>query len=97
MADSLNFTTTVVTLSANTASILVPRNINRQYLAIQNVGTGAVTIAFAANPTVGSGLGLDPASSLGGQGGTWEWSASVPTQPIYAISTLGTVVVVVEG
>jgi len=97
MADALNFITTVVTLSGNTATALVGRNINRQYLAIQNTGTGAVTITFQANPVIGAGLSLDPASGAGGQGGSWEWSASVPTQPIYAISSAGTTVVVIEG
>ena len=97
MADALNFVTTVVTLSAGVATKLVSRNVSRQYLAVQNTNTGSATITFQASPVAGAGLSLDPASAAGGQGGSWEWSVSVPTQPVYAISTAGTVLVVIEG
>ena len=97
MSDPLNFITTVLTLTGNAATKLVGRNINRSYLAVQNTGTGSVTITFQASPVIGAGIALDPASASGGQGGSWEWKESVPTQPVYAISSAGTSIVVIEG
>lgn len=98
MADNLNFITTTATLASSVAQLLVARNNARQYLAIQNTGVGAATFGFRVAPTAaGVGISLDPAVSAGGQGGSWEWVTTIPTNPVYGYSAAGTTVVVVEG
>lgn len=99
MADALDYKTTAITVSAATTTLIVGRNTGRQYLAIQNTGVNPVSFGFVAESpaAAGAGISLDPASAAGGQGGSWEWVDTVPTNPIYAYSTTGTTVVVVEG
>lgn len=98
MTIPINIKITAKTLAANTIAEIVPRNINRLYLMIQNTG-GSNPASFGVENTVlaGTGVSLDPASAANGQGGSYEWVETVPTNPIYGFSTLGTTVIVIEG
>lgn len=90
--------TTVVTLPAATSTALLPANPNRKYLCIQNVSTGDATLNFSATAVAGQGLVLSAGAAAGGQGAAWTWeSTGVPQDAINAISTPGTVLVVLEG
>lgn len=89
---------TVVSLSANSDTTLVAANHNRKYLAICNIGTGLVSLAFDQAATAGSGWPLAAAMGAGQQGGEMVWEASAITQQaVHGISTLGSTVVVLEG
>lgn len=91
---------TNITLSAGVASgAIVPASTARVSLTIQNTGTGSATIGFGSAPTAGLGLSLDPASAAAGQGGSrvWDGSDRVPSDAIYAISTAGTTLTIIEG
>jgi hypothetical protein len=91
-------TQTVVTLSANVDTVLVTDNANRRYLALANIGTGLVSLAFEQAAVVNSGWPLAGAIQAGQQGGEMVWEASsITTQAIHGISSAGSVVVVIEG
>lgn len=94
----INIKITHATLSAATVAEIVTRNTSRSYLMIQNTG-GTNPASFGVDNTVlaGTGVSLDPASAASGQGGSYEWVESVPTNPIYGYSTGGTTVIVIEG
>jgi hypothetical protein len=93
--DSIHIVSTPVTLSAGTAAQLVAANFTRRLLTLQVTGTGAATFGFGHAPTAGAGLSLNAASSAGGEGGSYE--VSNVGDSIWAISTAGTTVVVLEG
>lgn len=91
---------TNVTLSAGVASgQIVAASNSRVSLAIQNTGTGSATIGFGSAPTAGLGLSLDPAAAINGQGGSrvWDGTDRIPSDAIYAISTAGSTLVIIEG
>jgi hypothetical protein len=88
---------TSVALPAGIAVEIVGLNFNRHFLTLQVTGTGAATFGFGSAPTVGGGVCLDPASAPGGQGGSYEFKSVIPYDAIWAISAVGTTVVVVEG
>jgi len=69
----------------------------RKFLLIQNTGINPVTIKEDSAPVAAAGMGLDPATSAGGQGGSWNPTEVVPTNSYWAISTVGTTVISVEG
>lgn len=98
MTIPVNIKVTHATLSAATVAEIVPRNVSRLYLMIQNTG-GTNPASFGVDNTVtaGTGVSLDPASAAGGQGGSYEWVETIPTNPVYGYSTLGTTVIVIEG
>ena len=95
----LNFRTFAVTLASSVPQRVLPINMYRSYLLIENMGTGgALRVGFSTAPLApGRGLSLDPATSSGGQGGGWEFVQVVPTNSIYLYSAAGTKAVVVEG
>jgi hypothetical protein len=98
LPDPLNFSTTSVTLASSVAQRVVLANTSRLYLAVQNTGTGAVSVGFGSAPSAaGTGLSLDPASAAGGQGGSWEWTDPIPMNSIYLYSAAGTTAVVIQG
>lgn len=78
---------------------VVPASNSRVSLTIQNTGTGAVTIGFGSAPTAGISLSLDPASAAAGQGGSrvWDGTDRIPSDSIWAFSTAGSTIVVMEG
>ena len=89
---------TVVTLTANTDTVLVAKNVNRKYLAIMNISTGLVSLAFDTTAVATSGWPLAEASSLGEQGGAIVFESSAVTfQAVHGISVAGSTVVVLEG
>ena len=89
---------TVVTLTATVDAVLVAANPNRKYLALCNVNTGLVTLAFDKAAVAGSGWPLGEAGSAGDQGGAIVFESSgVTTQAVHGISTAGSTVVVLEG
>lgn len=97
-AYGLSSKTTPVTLPAGTAVQLVAQDFNRHYLSIQVTGPNPATFGFgAAPPATGQGLSLDGAFTTGGQGGAYEFKDNIPSDSIWALSTLGTTVVIVEG
>jgi len=85
------------TLAAGVAQQIVPANNGRRFLLIQNTGINPLTLKEDAAPTAAAGMGLDPATSAGGQGGSWNPTEVVPTNAYWAISTVGTTVISVEG
>jgi len=98
MPDPLNFKGTAVTLASSVAQLVVNQDAARSYLAVQNTGTGALSIGFSSAPTAaGRGISLDPATAAGGQGGSWEWIDAVPMNSIYLYSAAGTTAIVVTG
>lgn len=99
MTDSVSLNTITRTLSAATATLIVPSNPQRKYLLLQNTGTGGpVSFGTASTVTAGGGfVNLDVASSATGQGGSAEFVEVVPDNAIYAISTAGTTITVTEG
>ena len=94
----MSVTQTVQTLTATIDKTLVAVNPNRKYLAIANIGTGLVSLAFDTAAVAGSGWPIAPAAGAGQQGGEMVWEASsITTQAVHAISTAGSTVVVLEG
>lgn len=94
-------TGTSVALSAATPTRVLAANNQRQYLALQNAGgTNPLTVAFSKTIVAGAGVNLDPASAADGQGGSVVWDGnvgSVPSGEIWAISTSGSTISIVEG
>lgn len=89
---------TVVSLTAATDTTLVAANPNRKYLAIVNIGTGLVSLAWNQAATAGQGWPLTAAASAGDQGGALIFEASsMPIGEVHGISTAGSTVVVLEG
>jgi hypothetical protein len=98
MTIPINVKVTATTLAAATVAEIIPRNITRQYLMIQNTGgTNPASFGFDNTVLAGTGVSLDPASAVNGQGGSYEWVATVPTNPVFGFSTGGTTVIVIEG
>jgi hypothetical protein len=66
---------------------------------IQNIGaSNPASITTDSTVNAAEGIGLDPASVAGGQGGSYErFGDDCPTNAFYAYSTLGTKIVVQEG
>lgn len=89
--------TKTFTLAAGVPQKLLTLNTNRRFLLIQNVGTAVCTVKEDSPPVAGSGLGLDPPSVVGGQGGSWNPVEIVPVNELWAISASGTVLVVIEA
>lgn len=92
------FTQTVITVPAATSTLLIAANPRRDYLAFQNIGAGDANLGFAGSASADTGWSLDAASAAGRQGGSmvWEGSSICPTS-VYAYSTVGTSIVVLEG
>lgn len=98
MPESLQFKVTAVTLASSVSQLVINQDPLRSYLAVQNTGTGSLSIGFSVTSSaVGRGPSLDPASAAGGQGGIWEWSDAVPQNSIYLYSAAGTTAIVVSG
>jgi len=110
MADALNpvvesvprsaasMTQSVVTLAADTSTLIIAANASRRYLAIVNIGVGHCNLGFAGSATVDSGFPLDAAAAVGRQGGGVVWEgAGVPSGAVHGRSFVGTSVVVLEG
>lgn len=93
----LNFLTLAFTLSSSAPVLAQGLDSFRNYLAIQNTGLGRLSVGFGSAPTAGTGPSLDPATSVGGQGGSWEWIDPMPLNSIYLYSAAGTTAVVVIG
>lgn len=77
----------------------MPPNALRWYLAIENTGTGRMCYRFDRLPTSATdGVCLDPATTAGGQGGSWEYIFNaVPANGVYVYSQSGTTVTAIEG
>lgn len=89
--------TSTVIASSQTV-LLSPAYAGRYYLAFENIGLGAVTLRFSSSSiTAGGGLTLDPASTPGGQGGSWEFLDATPINAVWAYSASGTTVVALEA
>jgi hypothetical protein len=98
MPDPLNFQVFPVTLASSVAQLVLGQDAYRSYLAVQNTGTGALSIGFGAAPTgPGTGPSLDPASAAGGQGGSWEWIDPQPLGSIFLYSGAGTTACIIVG
>jgi len=68
---------------------LSPPYAGRYYLGFQDVGTGPVSIRFGSSSIIaGGGLTLSTATSPGGQDGSWEFLDAIPTNSIWAYSTV---------
>jgi hypothetical protein len=99
------FSSTSYTLAPATPTPLIAANPNRRLLLIQNNGTNPVATKFQSAPTSATdGMTLGAASVSGEQGGMILFSVDgegidshVPTDAVYAYSTLGTTVNVIEG
>jgi hypothetical protein len=87
------------TLAAATSLLLAPASAERASLTIQNTGsTNPLVFKTGSAPVSATdGICLDPASAVGGQGGSYEFSDNVPIDAIYGYSTGGTTVTVFDG
>lgn len=96
---SLPVTQGVVVVAAGGAPVeILAAKTGRRYLAIVNVGLGRATLGFGAAAAVGQGWPLEPAGELGGQGGGYIAEAGgVPNNALFAASTQGTTLIVLEG
>lgn len=85
-----SFTSTAATVT-NASAVMVPLNLARQYLLIQNNGTGDIFLGFGVAATL-AGLRI-PA------GGSYEMLTTQTTQNIHAIGSIASnaAIVVVEG
>lgn len=94
-----SFIQTVHTLPAGTAVQIVGRNHLRRFLGVQNIGTGHATIGFSASVTAANGWAIGAALVLGQQGGSLTLGVGefIHHDPVWAISTAGTTLVVLEG
>jgi hypothetical protein len=68
----------------------------RKVLRIINIGINPATLGTVATVAAGDGWPLDPAGAVGGQGGGIDFEEA-PDAVIYAISTAGTTLCVMEG
>lgn len=94
---NMSLTQTAVTLSAGVVTAILPRNDQRNYLCLQNVGSNDLQFGFVSTLTAGNGTTLSP-GGLGKQGGFFLWDGNwIPANSIYAVSTSGTTIIAVEG
>ena len=96
---SRSFSTQSFTLTAATPRLLVPANPARHVLMLEVTGTSPATFKFGSTPSGATdGIAFDGASSSGGQGGSLLLTGDdCPIDVIYATSTVGTTVTVLEG
>jgi hypothetical protein len=89
-----DITQVAITLASSAAVQVLPRNESRIYLCVQNVGANDLQIGFSSTLASGLGVTLSP-GGLGSQGGFFVWDSNgfVPTNPIYAVSAVGTTIV----
>lgn len=92
-----HYTTTSTTLAPGAPVQIVPLRRDRATLFLQNTGTNALTIGFGEAPVAGKGMTLDPASAANGQGGAFYVDQRAPIDAVFAVSTAGTSIVVIEG
>lgn len=94
-----NITQTIVSIPAATSSPVIAANRSRRFLGIQNIGTDRANLGFAGSATVDSGWALASGGAAGDQGGALTLSSTeaVHTGAIYAYSTAGTTLVVLEA
>lgn len=97
--NNLLFRDVPVTLASSVPQLAVGWNPQRQYLMVQNTGTGALSIGYngSSSARAGTGPSLDPATAAGGQGGSWEFVGPIPMNAVYLYSASGTTAVVVEA
>jgi len=97
---NLTLTSQSFTLPPATAVQIASINASRELLMLQNTGSAnPATFKFQTAPSSATdGFALDPASASGGQGGSLLLdSGRCSIDAIYAYSTLGTTVTVVDG
>ena len=93
----VQLTQTVVTLSAGITTFILGSNNQRNYLLIQNVGQNDLQIGFNNSLTAGNGTTLSP-GGLGAQGGSILFDQTyIPQNTIYAVSAIGSTIVILEG
>lgn len=85
---------TVYTLAAATATQIAVTNRARGYLEVVNIGANPATLGFANTITAGQGV---PLYANGGSYYFGDNPAMAPAGEVWAISTAGTTLVVVEG
>lgn len=97
--NNLLFTDTPVTVPSSTPVLAVGWNNIRAYLAIQNTGLGRLSVSYDGSSAARTGTGpsLDPATSPGGQGGSWEYVTVIPQDAIWLYSAAGTTATIVEA
>jgi hypothetical protein len=99
----VSFTTsgvvTSTTLAANTPAQIAGQMLGNRLLIIANNGAGSLVWKTKTAPASATdGVPLDPASSAGGQGGSIVLTGDVAlSDAIYAWSTAGTTVTVLQG
>lgn len=95
-----HFTVRRVVVPPGTGGIqLAPLRPSRSHLSLQNIGTGDLTVGFeSAALTSGAGWVVPPAAANGQAGGSLVFSdKTTPYDSVFAVSTAGTTVVVMEG
>ena len=85
-----------VALPAATSTLLTTSQGSRQTFKVVNIGTNPATMSFDSAAVAGEGWPLAPADEAGGQGGGIDFE-NAPANSVYAISTLGTTLCVMEG
>lgn len=85
-----------VTLSAGSAQKVA--SATDRIVAIVNIGTGRATLGNTSSVVDGVGYPLAPAASAGDQGGGISFTEGTTlANNLYAVSTVGTTLVVFEG
>lgn len=100
MTDNMSLRQTVVVLAPGVAPAqpIIPVNLRRAYLLIENIGAADFNLGWDIAPAAGQGTTLSP-GGLGRQGGFLEFKAPcpIPTNAILAISATGSTIVISEG
>lgn len=96
---SQNGIQTSTTIPAATATQIAAPLAGITSLILANNGTGAMVFKFGSAPTSAvDGIGLDPASTSGGQGGSIVLTGDAAFgDAIFGFSTAGTTVSVIQG
>ena len=96
MSKNGSLTKTSVAVNA-TAQRIIAGNSLRNYLLIENSGTGDIEFGFDSTLVVGAGVVLSP-GGLGKQGGFLVWDGNfIPTNAIWVVSSAGSTVTILEG
>lgn len=89
---------TVTIPAGGAATLVLPASGSRRAVSICNIGTASLSFG-ESGVTPGAGWPLAAAGATGDQGGAYTWNSTdgTPSNAIYAASTGGTTVAIMEA